>query len=283
MVLSSFLITSRETLEVALVVGIVLAYLIKTDNHRYKKAVYYGIAVGIVLSILAAVIFTSLAGGFEGKTEEIFEGITMLVAAGLLTTMILWMMKQKQVVKELENKVSVQLKKEGFNKKYGYGIFLLIVVAVLREGVETIIFLHALNFTSGVSFLGGILGVAAAIVIGYLFFIGAKKIYLKEFFVISGILLILFAAGLVAHGVHGLQEAAVIPYVVKEVWDVNPAVAVENVYPALHEKGAVGGFFKGLFGYNGNPSLLEILFYVAYLIGIFLVYRKVEGKNSVKE
>ena len=142
--------------------------------------------------------------------------------------------------------------------------------------------MHALNFTSGVSFLGGILGVVTAIIIGYLFFVSARKIYLKEFFIVSGILLILFAAGLVAHGIHELQEAAVIPYVIEEVWDINPAVTTTDVYPLLHEKGAVGSFLKGLFGYNGNPSLLEVLFYFSYLIVIFAVYRRIESKNSVK-
>ena len=88
MVFSSFLITSRETLEAALVVGVVMAYLTRTNNHQYKKTVYYGILAGIVLSILSAFIFTFFAGGFEGRAEEIFEGFTMIFASVLLTTMM---------------------------------------------------------------------------------------------------------------------------------------------------------------------------------------------------
>jgi len=87
--LSSFLITSRETLEAALVIGIVLAYLNKTNNHEYKKTVYYGLFFGIILSIFAAIAFTLFTSGFEGRAEAIFEGYTMLFAAILLTTMIL--------------------------------------------------------------------------------------------------------------------------------------------------------------------------------------------------
>ena len=94
--------------------------------------------------------------------------------------------------------------------------------------------------------------------------------------------MILIAAGLVAHGVHEFQEAAVIPYAVKEVWDINPAVTSLGAYPLLHEKGIIGSFMNGLFGYNGNPSLLEVLFYVGYLAIIFLIYRKIESKNSVR-
>ena len=281
-VLASFLITSRETLEAALVVGIVLTFLTKTNNHKYKKTVYYGIAFGILLSILAAVIFTIFAGGFSGRAEELFECTTMLVASVLLTTMILWMMKQKHIVKEIENKVSTVIDKTNLDKTYAYGIFFLILIAILREGVETVIFLNAMRYASGISLVGGILGVLVAIGIGYLFFNSARKVNLKKFFNISSVLLILFAAGLVAHGIHELQEAAVIPFVVKEVWNINPAVAVEGVYPLLHENGLIGSFLKGLFGYNGNPSLIEILSYISYLGIIFYFYRRIENSNKVK-
>jgi len=273
MVLSSFLITSRETLEAALVIGIVLAYLNRTNNNNYKKTVYWGIFFGILLSILSAVLFAVFAGGFTGRAEEIFEGFTMLFAAVLLTTMILWMMKQKHIAREIENKVANHLEKANFNKTYAYGLFVLITLAVLREGVETVIFFGAINYSSGISFIGATLGVITAIAIGYLFFVGTRKVNLKKFFNITSIMLILIAAGLVAHGVHEFQEAAVIPYVVKEIWDINIV---------LNENGLIGSFFKGLFGYNGNPSLLEVLFYFGYLAVIFLIFRRIEIKSYAK-
>jgi len=282
MVLSSFLITSRETLEAALVIGIVLAYLTKTNNNEYKKTVYWGIFFGILLSILSAVLFAVFSEGFTGRAEEIFEGFTMLFAAVLLTTMILWMMKQKHIAREIEDKVVRHIKKANFNQTYAYGLFALIVVAVLREGVETVIFFSAINYTSGISFIGASLGVITAIAIGYLFFMSTRKINLKKFFNITSIFLILIASGLVAHGIHEFQEASVIPYIVKEVWDINPIVAVEGSFPILHEKGLVGSFFNGMFGYNGNPSLLEILFYGSYLFIIFSIYRRIETGSSVK-
>jgi len=281
-VLASFLITSRETLEAALVVGIVLAYLNKTNRHHYKKTVYYGIVFGIVLSILAAVLFAVFAGGFEGRAEEIFEGSTMLIGSFLLTTMILWMMKQKHIAREIQNKVSMAVEKADLDKTYAYGLFLLIFIAILREGVETIIFLNAIRYASGINFIGGLLGVLVAIGIGYIFFNSTRKVNLKKFFGISSILLILFAAGLVAHGVHELQEAAVIPFVVKQVWNINPAVTTLGAYPLLHENGLIGSFLKGLFGYNGNPSLIEVSSYVAYLGIIFILYRRIEYRNKVK-
>ena len=271
MVFSSFLITSRETLEAALVVGVVMAYLTKTNNHQYKKTVYYGIFFGILLSILSAVAFTFMAEGFQGSAESIFEGFTMLFAAVLLTTMILWMMKQRNIAKNIQDKVASHIAKAEYNSTYAIGLFALIMVAVLREGVETVLFFGALNYTSGISFIGATLGVITAIAIGYLFFVGSRKINLKKFFTITSILLILISAGLVAHGIHELQEAALIPVVVEHVWDTNTI---------LNENGLVGSFLKGLFGYNGNPSLLEVLFYAAYLGIIFYLYQRIE--NSFK-
>ena len=284
MVLSSFLITSRETLEAALVIGIVLAYLNRTNNQQYKATVYYGIFAGIALSIFSAFLFNVFAGGFEGRAEELFEGFTMLFAAALLTTMILWMMKQRKIAQEIHDKVAKHIANAQFSQTYAYGLFALIVVAVLREGVETVIFFSAINYASGISFIGATLGVITAIAIGYLFFASTRKINLKKFFSISSIFLILIAAGLVAHGIHELEEAALLNPIVEHVWDINPSapLAAPGIYPLMHEKGAVGSFFVGLFGYNGNPSLLEVLFYASYLIAIFYLYWRIGSSTSAK-
>jgi len=268
--IESFLVTSRETLEASLVVGIVLAYLNKTNNQNYKKTVYYGIAFGILASIFSAVVFTVFAGGFEGRAEEIFEGTTMLIGAFLLTTMILWMMQQRHIAKEIEGKVEKHLM--GSQPLFSHlGIFMLIFIAIIREGIETVIFLNAINYASGINFIGGTLGIIAAIIVGYLFFISTKKINLKRLFNISSILLILFAAGLVAHGIHEFEEAGVVNGIVAPLFDVN------NI---LNEKGIFGSFLKGLFGYNGNPSLLEVIAYVSYLGVIFLIYRRIESSRA---
>ncbi len=267
--IESFLVTSRETLEASLVVGIVLAYLNKTNNQNYKKTVYYGIVFGIVASLLAAFLFTIFAGGFEGSAGQVFEGATMLIGAFLLTTMILWMMQQRHITKEIEGKVERHLMNAAPLFSH-LGIFMVIFIAIIREGVETVIFLNAINYASGINFLGGTLGIVAAIVVGYLFFVSTKKINLKKLFNVSSILLILFAAGLVAHGIHELEEAKIVNGIITPLFDIN------NV---LNEKGLVGGFLKGLFGYNANPSLLEVLAYGSYLGIIFYLYRRVESSK----
>lgn len=267
--IESFLVTSRETLEASLVVGIVLAYLNKTNNHNYRKTVYYGIGFGILASIIAALIFTFFAGGFEGKTEQIFEGVTMLIGAFLLTTMILWMMRQRHISKEIEGKVEKHLMSA--QPLFSHmGIFMLIFIAIIREGVETVIFLNAINYASGINFIGGTLGILAAIVVGYLFFVSTRKINLKRLFSMSSVLLILFAAGLVAHGIHEFEEAGVVNGIISPLFDIN------NV---LSEKGVFGSFLKGLFGYNGNPSLLEVIAWASYLGIILILYRRIESSR----
>lgn len=267
--LESFLVTSRETLEASLVIGIVLAYLNKTNNKSYKKTVYYAIAFGILASILAAFAFTFFAGEFEGAGQLVFEGTTMLVGASLLTTMILWMMQQRFIAKEIESKVERHLMSSQAVFSH-IGIFMVIFIAIIREGIETVIFMNALNYASGINFLGGTLGIIAAAIVGYLFFVSTKKINLKRLFNVSSILLILFAAGLVAHGVHELEEAKIVPGIISPLYDIS------NV---LDEKGLVGGFLKGLFGYSAGPSLTEVISYFAYLGLILILYMRIRNSG----
>ena len=267
--ISEFIITFRETLEVALVVGIVLSYLARTKQTKYNNVVYVGIGFGIVASIIGALIFIEIYGGFGGKEEEIFEGITMLVGAVLLTTMILWMIRQKHIAEDIKQRVLKNIEEAS-----KVGLFLLVFIAVLREGIETVIFLGAASFASaGFNFMWAFLGVIAAIFLGYLLFVGSMKINIKYFFTITSILLILFSAGLVAQSIHEFQEAGILPAIVEHVWDINPEVNPDGSYPLLHEKGGIGGLFKELFGYNGDPSLLELISYAYYILIILLLWK----------
>ena len=278
--LQSFIILFRETFEVALILGIVLGYLRRSGQTEYRKSVYLGLGAGVAASVLGAAMFQLLAGGFSGRSEEIFEGITMLAGAVLLTTLIAWMMRKSGQLRELERKV--QKRVSGTRR---LGLFLLIFFSVLREGIESVIFLSAATFASGESNLSGAaIGLAAAALLGVLLFRGALRINLRGFFAATNILLILFAAGLIAGGVHELQEAGVVPSIVEHIWDINPAVAGDS-YPPLHENGLIGSLAKGLFGYNGNPSLIEAIVYVLYLFtaaGLWLRIRsRKEHRNTV--
>ncbi len=276
--ISSFIITFRETLEAALIVGIILAYLSKTKRQKYNNIVYMGIVSAIITSIIGAFLFNSLVGGFTGRAEEIFEGIAMLFAAFLLTFMILWMLKQKHIVIDLHKKVDKEI-----DQQHKAGLFFLVFISVLREGIETVIFLGAASFvaTTENSIIGAILGIAIAIILGYFIFVAGKKINLKKFFNVTSIILILFAAGLTAHGIHEFQEANLLPTYIEHVWDINPELNADGSYPMLHEKGAVGSIAKGLLGYNGDPSLTEILSYFVYLVLILILWGNIDRIHKV--
>ena len=277
--IASFMITFRETLEAALVIGIIWSYLVRTNNKQYLGSVVQGVCVGIVASIIGAFLFQAIAGGFEGKAEEIFEGVTMLAGGALLTSMILWMMS-RNAAQEVEGDVATAV-----GTASRAALFFLVFFSILREGIETVLFLSSAGMLNGGNVVGGsAVGIIAAVMLGWLFFKGAMRLNLKTVFNISSVLLILFAAGLFAHGIHELQEAALLPVVVEHVWDINPQVVAEDVYPAFHEKGSIGALLKGLFGYNGNPTLLEVIAYVTYLVfaaGAWMMVKKVKSQKSM--
>lgn len=257
------LITLRETLEASLMVGIMLACLERLSHEKYKIAVWLGVAVGIAMSIVCAVVFHIAFGGFEGRAEQIYEGVTMLVGAGLITWMILWMLRQRRLIrKHIENQVQAHVARQ-----YVWGLFWLACVSTLREGVETVIFLQAAALHVGTSvgqIVGAVVGIGSAIALSVLLFRGMTKISLRIFFSVSGVLLIIFAAGLVAHGVHELIEAAVLPPLTGPLWDLS------NV---LDDHSTVGSFLHTLVGYSSDPSLLEIGSYIAYLMGIAALWK----------
>jgi high-affinity iron transporter len=277
---TDFIITFRETLEAALIAGIILSYLAKIGQKDWFKTVYAAIVTGIVLSIGIGVIIYQTIGTLEGATEEIAEGILMITAAALITWMIVWMMKQKnRISQNLRNKVDSHIQTERKT-----GIFLLITVAILREGTETVLFLQASAIQNGGnSILASIIGITLAATLGYVLFTGLKKVPLSQFFNITSVLLILFAAGLLAHGIHELQEAGWIPYIIQEVWNLNPEQLANNTYHPLHEKGLIGSFLKGLLGYNGNPSLIEVISYFTYLLTVSLIAIKFSKPKTLQQ
>ena len=260
--IASALITLREGLEAALIVGIVLGVLRKLGQTERSKPVWAGVLVAVVVSVAAGLALNALGVAFEGRSEQIFEGVAMLLAAAVLTWMIFWMRRQgRQIQAELESDV-----RRATTAGSAWALFSLVFVAVLREGIETALFLTAAAFraTSMQTLVGGALGLIVAVALSWLMFAAGKRLNVRAFFRVTSILLILFAAGLVAHGVHELQEAALLPTLVEHVWDVNHI---------LDETSAVGTFLKALFGYNGNPSLIEVFSYLGYFAAVYLATR----------
>ncbi len=258
--LAALLITLREGLEAALVVGIVLGVLRKLGRADRGRVVWAGVVAAVIVSLAFGLGLNALGIAFEGRGEEVFEGIAMLLAAGVLTWMVFWMQHQgRQVQLGLERDA-----REAITGNDARMLFGLSFVAVVREGIETALFLTAATFRATVAqtLIGGALGLVAAVALGWIVFVGGRQLDVRAFFRATGFLLILFAAGLLAHGLHELQEAALLPIIVEHVWDINPI---------LSEKSVVGSLLKALFGYNGNPSLLEVVSYVGYFAAIWMV------------
>jgi high-affinity iron transporter len=261
----SFLLALREGLEAALIIGIVLGALKKTQKDEFKPVVWGGTLSAVAVSLVAAILLYLLGEGFEGKAEEVFEGMTMLLAAGVLTWMIFWMNSQARVI-TVELEADVRQAAIGSSKR---ALFLIAFLAVVREGIELALFLTAASFTSTAqdTLVGAALGLGTVILLAWSFFSSLVRLDLRRFFHVTSVLLILFAAGLVAHGVHEFNEVGWIPGVIEHLWDINHI---------LDEKSFLGEILKALFGYNGNPSLTEVLAYLGYyaVMVIFLRQRK---------
>lgn len=263
--MAALLITLRETLEASLVVGIMLAFLHRTQNREKNPVIWAGVGAGVLTSVIIGWIVLQFAGSFEGRGEKIYEGITMLIAGGLITWMVVWLaIHGKQMRQAIEHKMEVHLAKGAL-----VSLFLLVYTSILREGIETVIFLQAAFFQSqsASQHMGAIAGMVLAVGAAWLLFRGMMKWFsLSRFFQFTGVLLMFFAAGLMAHGVHELQEASLVPILIEHVWDINHLV---------NEKSGVGSLLKGVFGYNGNPSLIEVLTYIAYLSGVGMLWMRI--------
>ncbi len=279
--IASFLITFREALEAALIIGIIAAYLSKLNRADLNRYLYLGAGVAILVSIFLGWIFMMAFGGLSGRAEELFEGLAALTATAVLTYMIFWMARNARRIKgELQERVEVSISRGQL-----FGIATLAFIAVFREGVETVLFLGTLALQDPAGLLTGLgLGLAAVIVLTLLAYKGIYRLSMRIFFQWTSVLLLIFAAGLLAYGVHELNEAGIIPAIIEHLWDINPPQNPDGSYPLLHENGAIGSIFKSLFGYNGNPSLSELLAYITYWLGVGLyllsIYRNPKGESS---
>src|SRR5271169_685874 len=215
--LQAFIITLREGVEAALIVGITLAYLAKIGRTDLRKTVYAALGAAFVGSIGIAVVISRL-----NWNEDVFEGWIMLVAAFFVVTMIVFMMKTGRKLKgQIEGKVGLLAGEDAW-----FGLFLFVFLMVLREGVETVLILSAvsLNSTELLSFLGTFLGVIVAVLFGVMFVKGSVRINLQKFFRVTTVILFFVAAQLVISGLHELSENGVLPSSKTEMAIIGPIV-----------------------------------------------------------
>jgi high-affinity iron transporter len=199
----------REGFEASLIVGIVLAFLNKAGRREAFTPVWIGAGLALLLSVLTGTLLFVIGAELEGRAEAIFEGSAMLVAAALLTWMIFWMRRQARFIKkELEGQVEHALATGSW-----IALALVAFVGVLREGVETALFLFGTVEGSNRLLAGtsAVIGLTGAVMLGYLFYRGASRLDLRKFFTVTSVLLLAFAGWLLAQGLHEFAEAGVFP------------------------------------------------------------------------
>jgi high-affinity iron transporter len=273
---TALLLAFREGLEAALILGIVLRYLARIGQPELRRDVWLGALTAVGASLIFAVGIQILGWTLSGRAEEIFEGATMVLAVFVLTWMIFWMSSQARRIKSsLEQDI-----KSAVERGQRWGLWAVAFLAVFREGLELALFLSAAVFASGGdgTIPGLILGLLAAALIGVLVYSSTRRLSLRWFFRVTSVLLLVFAAGLLAHAVSEFQEAGLLPTVQEHVWDVNHI---------LHENSPVGQILGALVGYNGNPSFEEVvaygLYWVAMVLGVrFWVNRRVASRPSTQ-
>ena len=216
----SLVITLREGVEAALILGIVLGYLKKTGREAWNRYVWWGLVAAVAASLAAAYVVHR----FE-VVEDAYEGWLMLVGAAFVATMVYWMWRTgKRLKLEIESKLA-ELSASP-SRRAALGIFLFVFLMVFREGAETVLFLAAVSLrtTELLNFMGGILGLALAVALGVAFFKGSVKVDLRKFFTVTTMVLFVVAAQLLVSGVHELSEARVLPSGPREMALIGPIV-----------------------------------------------------------
>ncbi|HYW21339.1 MAG TPA: FTR1 family protein [Nodularia sp. (in: cyanobacteria)] len=289
--LPTFVITLREGVEAALVVGIVLALLKKANQSRLNPWVYAGVGVGIIISALIGLLFSWLIQTlgavnpqYTSVVEPMLEAVFSVVAIAMLTWMLIWMTKQARFMKaQVEGAVTQALTQ---NSNAGWGVFSLILIAVVREGFETVLFIAA-NFQQGlVPALGAIGGLAGAAAIGVLLFKWGVKINIRQFFQVMGVLLVLIVSGLVVstlkHFDEGLANLALssrssesICFYYEHFSKVHSCILgpmVWNTEKILSDQQFPGIILKSLFGYREHLYLIQAISYVLFFGTVGGVY-----------
>jgi high-affinity iron transporter len=261
---SGLLTGLREGVEAALIVSIILAYLAKTGNRAQFPKIYVGTGAAILVSALLGVILFQTTGGLQEPYEQLFEGLTMLVAALVVTWMLFWMRRQARGVKgELHAAVDRVL-----DEGSALGLAVLAFTAVIREGVETSLFLVAQATSAaadaGFVLVGALIGLGMAALLGVGFYQGSRRLDLARFFRWTGIVLIFIAAGLLSHAVHEFIEIGLITFGTQPIFDVS------TVLP--HEGNLVGEFLRALFGYTSTPEVTTFVVWITYIVVVLTLY-----------
>ncbi len=273
----------REGVEAALIVSIILAYLAKTGNARHFGKIWIGAAAAVAASVAVGVVLFVTIGGLKAPAEQIFEGSAMVLAAAVVTWMLFWMRRTAASVKgELHTKVDRHLVEGSI-----WGLSILAFTAMIREGIETSLFLMAqaqaasqADGNAVSTLLGAVIGLAIAAVIGYGLYRGARVINLRSFFGWTGVALVFIAAGLLSHGIHEFIGAGVISFGTATAFDISAVLP--------HEGNLLGEMLRAIFGYSANPEWITFVAWLGYIALVLTAYlrpmpsRPVESRSEQK-
>lgn len=265
----TFLITFREALEAFLLVGILLAYLQRLDARQYAIWIYLGVVAGLLTSLIAAFVLQVVVDQFN---DALYRGVLtaaiMLVATAILTYMAVWMHKQSRAHTEhAKRRLETHIGAGNV-----LGIAALAFVSVLREGIETVLFLSALAYSGeSPSLWGGLIGLGLAIVLVWLLISGTRRVPLTVFFRYSSLLLIIIAAGLLGSATNVLQSIGILPGGGASLFDISAI---------LPDTTGVGIFLRGLFGYNATPTAAQFALWALYLTVAVTIWQRAYAKKT---
>jgi high-affinity iron transporter len=283
---SGLLTGLREGVEAALIVSIILVYLARTGNRRHFPKIWAGTAAAVVVSLIAGLTLFMTIGGLEEPYEQIFEGLTMLLAAIVVTWMLFWMRRQSVSVKnELHSALDRALSEGG-----AIGLALLAFTAVIREGLETALFLvgqaASADTAAPAVLLGAVIGLGIAVLLGVGFYRGARTLNLRTFFRWTGIALIFIAAGLLSQAVHEFVEIGWITIGTSTLFDASATLPHKVIEGAPEGIALVAGqFLRALFGYSSQPEVITFVVWLTYVVVtlvLFLRPVKVPVKSAAR-
>lgn len=269
---ANYLIGLREGLEAALIVTILIAYIVKIDRRDLLGRIWLGIGLAVLLALGIGAILTFGTYGLSFEAQEAIGGTLSIIATGFVTWMVFWMLRTARDMKgALHGHVDKHL--DGT----GWGLVLVAFLAVGREGIETALFIWAAVQATGettMPILGASLGILTAVVLGWFIYAGMLRINLSRFFTWTGAALIIVAGGVLAYGVHDLQEAGILPGLHNLAFDVSAAIPPDSWY---------GTLLKGTLNFSPATTWLEAFVWLAYVVPVLTLFivKSRAGKRPV--
>ncbi|MFD9475632.1 MULTISPECIES: iron uptake transporter permease EfeU [Streptomyces] len=266
----NYLIGLREGLEASLVVCILVAYLVKTERRDALRPVWLGIAIACAISLAFGAMLEFGTQELTFEAQELLGGTLSIISVGLVTWMVFWMKRTARHLKaDLHGKLDTAL-------AMGTGALVATAfLAVGREGLETALFVWASVRASGegssAPLIGVLLGIATAILLGYLFYRGTLKINLAKFFRWTGAMLVIVAAGVLAYGVHDLQEARFLGGLGDKAFDISETIPPDSWY---------GTLLKGVFNFQPDPTVLQLTVWLLYLVPVLTLFLVDRGRPA---